>query len=72
VLTKFPRSGRLSHVTPQRERPLTLRQVAEKLGASEKSVRRWADDGVIPCFRTPGRHRRFHVEDIDRFMEEAS
>jgi hypothetical protein len=27
---------------------------------------------VIPCFRTPGKHRRFRQSDIDRFLLERT
>jgi len=37
---------------------LTTRQMAESLGVSESSVKRWVDDGTIAADRTAGGHRR--------------
>jgi len=49
----------------------TPRQVAEALGVSESSVKRWADEGRIEAVRTVGRHRRIPVEEVCRFVRET-
>lgn len=41
---------------------------AEILGVSERTVRRWADAGVLPCRRTPGGQRQFLRDDLYRFL----
>ncbi|HEY0173439.1 MAG TPA: B12-binding domain-containing protein [Pyrinomonadaceae bacterium] len=46
---------------------LTSRQAARLLGASEASVKRWADGGLLPSMRTVGGHRRFRPEDVAAF-----
>lgn len=46
---------------------LTMRQACRLLGVSEPTLRKWADAGRIAVFRTPGGHRRFTVEAIERF-----
>src|SRR5687767_7156732 len=46
---------------------LTSRQAARLLGASEASVKRWADGGLLPAVRTAGGHRRFRPEDVAAF-----
>lgn len=46
---------------------LTSRQSARLLGASEASVKRWADAGLLSSFRTAGGHRRFRPEDVAAF-----
>ena len=46
---------------------LTSRQAARLLGASEASVKRWADGGLLPTLRTAGGHRRFRPEDVVAF-----
>jgi len=38
--------------------------VAEVLGVSEATVKRWADAGTLSCIRTPGGHRKFRLRDI--------
>lgn len=47
---------------------LTLGQAAAYLGAAQSTVRKWADDGRLPAFYTPGGHRRFRRSDLDRFL----
>jgi excisionase family DNA binding protein len=41
------------------EGPYTVSQIAVAMGVHVNTVRRWADDGDIKCFVTPGGHRRF-------------
>jgi excisionase family DNA binding protein len=43
---------------PATPRFLTSRQLADSLGVSESSVKRWVDDGSIAADRTAGGHRR--------------
>jgi len=47
---------------------LTTRQLAESLGVSESSVKRWIDDGTIAAARTAGGHRRIPLADAVRFI----
>src|SRR5690348_4130597 len=45
---------------------LSTRQVAERLGVSEASVRRWSDSGHLPVQRVGKRQeRRFRARDVD-------
>lgn len=46
---------------------LTSKQAARLLGASEASVKRWADGGLLPTLKTVGGHRRFRPEDVAAF-----
>ena len=48
---------------------MTSAQVAEMLGVGPTSVKRWADSGLLPCVRTPGGHRRFLREEVERFLQ---
>ncbi len=50
---------------------LTTRSVAELLGVSEATVKRWSDSGVLRCFRTAGGHRKFRRLDVAQFLGEA-
>jgi excisionase family DNA binding protein len=51
---------------------LTLGEAARYLGVAQSTVRKWADQGRLETFKTPGGHRRFRREDLDRFMHGAS
>jgi excisionase family DNA binding protein len=44
---------------------LTLQQTAALLGVHPGTVRNWADKGVLPVYRTRGRHRRFKRAEVE-------
>lgn len=46
------------------------RQVAEALGVSEASLKRWCDRGLIPAAKTAGGHRRLPVNEVLRFVRD--
>ena len=48
---------------------LTLGRAADYLGVAKGTLRRWADQGRVPAFYTPGGHRRFRRPDLDAFLE---
>jgi excisionase family DNA binding protein len=54
-----------SNVPPPR-RWLSLQQAAQLLGIHPITLRRWVDNGQIPCMVTPGGHRRFDPCDIEQ------
>ncbi len=58
----------MQNVRPQ---ILTPREVAEAIGVSESSIKRWVDDGVIRATRTAGGHRRISVGEAVRFVRET-
>lgn len=47
---------------------LTVGQVAALVAADASSVRRWADRGLLPCWRTPTGHRKFRRRDVDELI----
>jgi transcriptional repressor of dcmA and dcmR len=52
---------------------LTLEEAAAHLGVSKVSLRRWTNQGVLPCVRLGARReRRFRVEDLDRLLEQPA
>lgn len=55
-----PRTLRTDNLTP--------RQVAEALGVSESSLKRWCDRGLIRTTSTPGGHRRLPLHAVLDFL----
>ncbi len=50
---------------------LSLGQAAKYVGVSERTLRKWADEGRLAAFSTPGGHRRFRLTDLDEFLHDA-
>jgi excisionase family DNA binding protein len=58
-------------MTAQRDteaRLLNVGDAAAYVGVSASSLRNWANQGLLPVYRTPGGQRRFTREDLDGFM----
>jgi excisionase family DNA binding protein len=51
---------------------LSTRQVAESLGVSESSLKRWCDRGVLPSVRTAGGHRRLPLTGVIQFVRNSN
>lgn len=49
----------------------TPRQVAQALGVSESSVKRWVDNGKLGAAKTVGGHRKVSLESLIRFIRET-
>src|SRR4030095_13667767 len=47
---------------------LTPKELADAIGASESSLRRWVDSGDIRMSRTAGGHRRIPLREAIRFV----
>lgn len=47
---------------------LSTAAAAQLAGVAPSSVKRWADEGLLPCTRTAGGHRRFLLTDVQRFL----
>ena len=50
---------------------LTPAEVAVLFRVNPKTVTRWARAGKISAVRTLGGHRRFHADEIRRFLAEV-
>lgn len=51
------------------ERTYSTREVAQMWNVSESTIKRWADSEDLRCYRTPGGHRRFRLEDLCEFQQ---
>jgi excisionase family DNA binding protein len=47
---------------------LTAPEVAALFGVDPTAIARWAHDGWLPFFTTPGGHYRFPAEDVYRLL----
>jgi excisionase family DNA binding protein len=52
-------------------RLLSPRELADALGVSESSLKRWVDAGKITAARTEGGHRRIALQEAVRFIRET-
>lgn len=48
---------------------LSTADVARLFNVTETTVKRWADEGVLRCQKTPGGHRRFVIKYVVEFAE---
>lgn len=51
---------------------LSPKQVAAAIGASESSLKRWCDQGLLKTVKTAGGHRRISVQEALRFAREQN
>jgi excisionase family DNA binding protein len=51
------------------DRWLSSTEASKLLGVHQTTLRRWADAGKVPCYRTPGGHRRFRAAELTAWME---
>jgi excisionase family DNA binding protein len=49
---------------------LTISQAADMLGVNQKTLRSWADKGLVPVTRLPSGYRRFSLEQIEAIKQE--
>src|SRR5215469_12713125 len=47
---------------------LGLHEASVLLGVSLSTVRRWADSGKVPVYRTAGGHRRFRRQELQSLL----
>jgi len=46
---------------------LTTKDFAERIGMSLRTVQLYCEDGTIEYGRTPGKHRRIHIRELNKF-----
>ena len=57
---------------PKSTKWLSMREASELLGISASTLRRWSDRHTIPSSKTPGGHRRYDREDIERLAQQLA
>jgi len=50
---------------------LSPKELAQAIGVSESSLKRWADDGLLRATRTAGGHRRIPIAEAIRFVRQS-
>src|SRR3989344_92774 len=50
----------------------SIQEVANLLGVSAKTLRRWEEKGILAPHRTPGNQRRYTQEQIDNFKRQRN
>lgn len=48
----------------------TSRKAAEILGVTPRTVQLWADAGILDGWKTPGGHRRFSLESVEKLAQD--
>lgn len=66
LLTKRPWLTAAKRYDPDDDYVLLVQQVADVLGLTDTTVRRWADEGFLRYRLTKGGHRRFSVSSVMR------
>jgi excisionase family DNA binding protein len=52
-------------------RLVTPKQVAQAIGVSEASLKRWCDKGLLPARRTAGGHRRLPIDGVVQWLRKS-
>ncbi len=48
---------------------LSIHEAAERLGVSDKTLRRWEESGALVPLRSEGGHRRYKLSEVDKFRK---
>jgi len=59
----------MEDVNDRKKFRLTVRQAAEYLGVSPVTLRKMEKEGELVPFRTPGGHRRYSLEMLEKYAQ---
>ena len=48
---------------------LTISEAAKRLGVHVRTLRAWADKGLVPYVKLPSGHRRFDEAEIEKTLD---
>jgi excisionase family DNA binding protein len=68
MVDKSLETSRFSYMTEL----LSSAEAAELLEVSAATIKRWADEGMLPCVRTAGNHRRFTRPAVERLRSQLA
>lgn len=51
------------------ETAISSKKAAEYFKVNESTVKRWADSGILKCYKTAGGHRKFRLEDLKNYAD---
>ncbi len=51
---------------------LTADELARRLNLKASTIRRWAQDGIIPCLKLSAKVIRFDPEEVERALRERA
>lgn len=69
-MAKSRKRARAAQDTDAPDTDIHPRQLARAMGVSESSIKRWCDDGLLPCRKTAGGHRRLMLDGVVRFLRQ--
>ena len=47
---------------------ISLKEAAEILSVSTKTLRRWDNEGILKSIKTSGGHKWYNQDDIDKYL----
>ena len=58
----------MGQVSKIKGRSCTTKEVAARLAVTPRTIQLWSDSGVLDAWKTPGGHRRFNLQDVEKLQ----